>query len=239
MDSNTIIEFFSNLPTVLIIFLFVYIAILYTIGVYRGQEVSFWPPKISAIQKLSNNDKNNYFEHSIITPSIGTPDSELLTPIISSTIETVCRAVCLPGTPDQASIRAFIFQKKGDKLVCTHFWAQNPVVEEVGITMFDLTDEAAKDVAVVKAFKTKATFRASIEPNPHGTHGNIDQKVSYVLATPILNKDKTVWGCVDFDASNETGVLLLKSNITDSLMLNLARLLSYVFESYDYENKLN
>lgn len=242
MNLNTI-EQLSNLPaslpnwliTILIVLVLIVtiLLILAAFAVKRGQEVSFWPPKIGAISQPSN-----FFEHSSIKPSNKTPDSELLTHIINSTIETVCRAVSLPGTPDEASIRAFIFQKIDNKLVCTHFWAQNPVVEEVGMTMFDLTDVAAKDVAVVRAFKERKPIRTPIEPHPHGLHGNIDQNISYVLATPILNEDKTVWGCVDFDASNKTGVVLLSSSISDTVMLNLARLLSFVLKSYKSKNKL-
>lgn len=230
--STSITEFIAALPTWFLILALLYVAVLLTIAVLKGQEVQFIPPKIGPRPQTPPDKEKNGIRTIPVAPSKRTPDPEFLTPIINSAIETVCRAVSLPDTPDRAALRVFIFHRQKDQLVCTHFWAQNPVVEAVRITQFDLTDEAEKDVAVVRAFRSKSTYRTPISPNPRGAYGKIDQKIRYVLATPIFNKDKSVWGCVDFDASNEIGVTLLSSKISDSVMLHLARHLSIIFESH-------
>lgn len=226
------LEYINSLPSWFLILALLYVAGMLTFAVFRGQEVHFFPPKIGPRPQQRSHDEHNHRGPIPVTPSERTPDPEFLTPIINSAIETVCRAVSLPDTPDGASLRAFIFQRQGDQLVCTHYWAENPVVEAVGITRFDLTEEAEQDVAVVRAFKSKSTVGTPIRPNPRGAHGAVDQQIRYVLATPIFNKDRTVWGCVDFDTANDIGEPLLSSRISESVMLQLARHLSIIFESH-------
>ena len=51
-----------------------------------------------------------------LTPSPLTPQSDFLSDLINSAIQTVCRAVSLPQTPQAAKLRVFIFRKEDDQL---------------------------------------------------------------------------------------------------------------------------
>lgn len=147
-------------------------------------------------------------------------------------METVCRGVSVPQTPESASLSAFIFKVEGKELVCTHYWAPNPREEQVGILRFALLPELADRVAVVRAALEKKPCRTPVDPIPEGTEGvsgSIDPDLSFVLAAPILNKDNSVWGVVDFDVENEIGKTLLMNTVSDSVLYKLADHLRLIF----------
>jgi hypothetical protein len=61
--------------------------------------------------------------------------------------------------------------------------------------------------------------------------GEVSEDLSFVLAVPIYNRDpeKSIWGVVDFDTSNDIGRALLSSAISDNVMFHLAEHLSLLF----------
>jgi len=144
----------------------------------------------------------------------------------------------IPVTPEQASLRAFIFRHEGDELVCRHFWDPNPSEEKVGRTRFRIDEETASKVVVVRCFRDNATRRTPSKPKGgdvaplpkgfRGARGKINPDLKYILAAPILNEDGTTWGVVDFDASNDTGKALLQTQLSNSVMLRLTEYLSSV-----------
>ncbi|MCI0561850.1 MAG: hypothetical protein MN733_25470, partial [Nitrososphaera sp.] len=153
-----------------------------------------------------------------------TPDSPILKRLMEGAVETVCRGVSVPQTPESAALSAFIFKLENGELVCTHYWAPNPRKEQVGLLRFSVSEEVAKRVAVVRAAITKAPCRTPVAPIPEnspGISGDIDA-INFVLATPILNPDKSVWGVVDLDTANEVGKALLRTEVSDTVMHNLA-----------------
>ena len=160
-----------------------------------------------------------------------TPDSPILKRLMEGAVETVCRGVSVPQTPESAALSAFIFKLQNGELVCTHYWAPNPRKEQVGLLRFSVSEEVAKKVAVVRAAITKAPCRTPVAPIPEGSpgiSGDIDA-INFVLATPILNPDKSVWGVVDLDSSNEVGRGLLRTEVSDTVMHNLAAHLRLIF----------
>ena len=170
-------------------------------------------------------------EQSGLTPSGLTPDSPLLKSLMEGAVETVCRGVSVPQNPESAALSAFIFKLENNELVCTHYWSPSPRKEQVGILRFSMSDEVAKKVVVVKAAMSKGPCRTpatSLEGNRAGVSGEIDN-INFVLATPILNQDGTVWGVVDFDSRNDIGQALLKTEVSDVVMYNLARHLRLIF----------
>jgi hypothetical protein len=120
--------------------------ILALYGIKRGYTIHLWPPRFSAPDSRS------------LVHSAATKNAELLTSIVNDALETVCRAVCIPSSPRDTTVRAFIFEKIDKELVCTHFWAENPSEEQVNVTRFLLYEQAAESVVVVRAF-----LRASIQ----------------------------------------------------------------------------
>jgi hypothetical protein len=160
-----------------------------------------------------------------------TPDSPILKRLMEGAVEAVCRGVSVPQTPESAALSAFIFRCENGELVCTHYWAPNPRREQVGLLRFSVSEEVGKRVAVVQAAIKKAPCRTAIAPIPEnspGIFGEIDA-INFVLATPILNPDKSVWGVVDFDSANEVGKALLRTEVSDTVMHNLAAHLRLIF----------
>ncbi|MCK9200617.1 MAG: hypothetical protein M0P59_15035 [Gallionella sp.] len=167
-----------------------------------------------------------------LTPSPLTPRSSFLDDVINSSIQTVCRAVSLPQTPQSAKLRVFIFRKKGSQLICSHYWSQDPVTEQVGKLRFDLTSEVAKKVAVVRAATDEKICRTSVEPipeNAQGITGDVSDELKFVLAAPIKDGEGNIWGTVDFDTSSDTGKALLSTEVSDAVMFQLAKHLSIIF----------
>jgi hypothetical protein len=64
-----------------------------------------------------------------------------------------------------------------------------------------------------------------------GISGEIEEKLNFVLAAPIYNRDDShsVWGVVDFDTSNNVGKALLSTSISDNVMFHLAEHLRILF----------
>jgi hypothetical protein len=161
-----------------------------------------------------------------LIPSPLTPDSQLLNDLINSAIHTVCRAVSLPRTPEEAKLRVFIFRMDGGRLVCSHYWAPNPAEEMVNQLSFKIDAQTAEKVAVVRAVVDRRICRTPVEPLPpdfDGAEGAVSADLSFVLAAPILMPDESVWGTVDFDAGNRVGEALLLTEVSDAAMFQLAQ----------------
>jgi predicted nucleotide-binding protein with TIR-like domain len=163
---------------------------------------------------------------------------EFLNSLVRFSLETVCRAMGMPSTPEQASLRLFIFRKEGTELVCRHYWDPNPSDEQVGVTRFPITEETAKDAIVVRCYLEKKTKRTEREEESHGSdvsgnqiqgvEGKIKSDLKYILAAPIRNRDGSIWGVLDFDTSNETGKTLLQTELAGSVMMSLVRQLQVI-----------
>jgi hypothetical protein len=167
-----------------------------------------------------------------------------LNSLVRFSLETVCRAMGVPSTPEEAALRVFIFRKEveceQEVLVCRHYWAPNPSDEEVGITRFPITDETAKEAIVVQCYKAQRTKR-TVEGNGMaslggevsgnavcGAGGKIQDGLQYVLAAPIPDRDGKIWGVVDFDTSNEIGKAKLKTELAGSVMMSLVKQLHFI-----------
>jgi hypothetical protein len=167
-----------------------------------------------------------------VLPSPRTPDSVLLNQLVNGALQTVCRAVSVPETPESAKLRVFIFRKIGEHLVCSHFWSPNPVKELVGKLKFPLKEEWADRIAVVRAAVREEITRAEIEPLPTEfteTTGSVAPDLSFVLAAPILSQDGSLWGTVDFDTASQKGKALLNTEVSDAAMYQLAQHLKLIF----------
>lgn len=166
-----------------------------------------------------------------LMPSQLTPDSPLLKELIDSAIQSMCRAMSLPQTPEQAKLRIFIFRKEGNQLICSHYWAPNPVKEMVGELRFGINAEVAQKVAVVKSVINSSIARTEVNPLPHnlkGMHGEVTDELSFVLAVPIFKTDGSIWGTIDFDAGNDTGKKLLETEVSDAAMFQLSQHLKVI-----------
>lgn len=161
--------------------------------------------------------------------------------IVKCSLETVCRAMSVPVTPEEVSLRAFIFRKEDGELVCRHYWDPNPSDEEVGVTRFKIDPAVAKEVVVVKCFLDKQLRSSSsgqdtaaagdVQPLPpdfQGVEGKVKRDLTFVLAAPIRDENDDIWGVVDFDTSNGDGEDLLKSKWARSTLLALAQQLKNV-----------
>ena len=170
-----------------------------------------------------------------VTGSPLTPNSPLLESIIIGAMHTVCRGVTVPKTPEEVALRAFIFRKQGEALICTHFWAPESMIirEEVGLT-FPLRRDLADKVAVVRAYFDAEPGRTRVEhfsEEQEGVKGEISESVNFVLAVPIF-EDRSrngIWGVVDLDSSNEIGRNLLSSDVSDNVMWHLAEHIRLLF----------
>lgn len=164
--------------------------------------------------------------------------SKELSKAISESLETICWSMSAPLTPERASLRAFIFKRENDELVCIGFWDPYESVEQVGLR-FRIDEKTASKVVVVRCLLDNATSRTSapeggeVKPLPARFglkgKGEISETLRYVLAAPIRNENDTIWGVVDFDASNNTGRRLLQNERTaNAVILRLARDLSKI-----------
>lgn len=137
-----------------------------------------------------------------------------------------------PLTPERASLRAFIFKKENDELVCVGFWDPYESVEQVGKTRFHIDERTATKVVIMRCFLDNALHRTAgaeggaVAPLPSrfGVKGEISSSLRYVLAAPIRSENDSIWGVVDFDASNNLGKKLLQNEQTaNAVILRLAR----------------
>jgi hypothetical protein len=161
-----------------------------------------------------------------------------LSQMITDSLETICWSMSAPVTPERASLRAFLFRKEGDELVCRGYWDPYRSVEQVGKTKFRIDKKTAESVIVVRTFLENQTGRtcevsgSSVKPLPadmSGVKGKIKPGLTYVLAAPIRSENDSVWGVVDFDASNNIGKRLLQNERTSNAVIErLARDLSRI-----------
>lgn len=171
-----------------------------------------------------------------LTPSPMTPRSEFLNELVNSAIHTICRAVSLPRTPQDAKLRVFIFRKEGTQLICSHYWSQDPVTEQVGKLRFELNSEVAERVAVVRAVVDERICRTTVAALPKdapGVTGDVADNLRFVLAAPIRRNDGSIWGTVDFDTSSEDGQALLSTEVSNAVMFQVARHLQVIFSLSD------
>ncbi len=154
-----------------------------------------------------------------------TPTDPLIGKLVNGAIEVVCRAASLPLSPEKARLRVFIFKRDRNQLVCTHFYAANPGREEVDVLRFDIDSDTAKLIVVVRAFLDRRVCVERLRESGEGrkgVHGRISRDLLTVLAAPIMMKDGTCWGIVDFDTSTEAGAALLISDVADATIHALA-----------------
>lgn len=158
--------------------------------------------------------------------------SRELSQAISESLETICWSMSAPLTPERATLRAFIFKKENEELVCVGFWDPYESVEQVGKTRFHIDERTGSKVVVVRCFLDNALHRTegaeggSVKPltSRVGVKGEISSSLRYVLAAPIRNENDSIWGVVDFDASNILGKKLLQNEKTaNAVILRLAR----------------
>lgn len=177
----------------------------------------------------------------VLKRSRGTPSSELLDALVNSTLEMICRAASLPLAPDQARVRAFIFKRESNELVCRYYWALNPTSEKVGVTRFPLSEEAAQKVAVVRCALDRKITRTPVSPLPaeleKAASDSVDQDLTFVLAAPILDQKQNVWGTIDFDTANEVGRERLSTPLADAAIFQLTRHLQVIFSMRGADGK--
>jgi hypothetical protein len=164
-----------------------------------------------------------------------TPYDKIMNDIVKSTLETICRAVSLPQTPESANLRVFIFRKEDNWLVCRYYWAPNPVGEEVGKLKFPLDIGTAKEVAVVRCAvegKITRTPVGTLTPSPEHHTDEVDPDLRFVLAAPIVAQNGNTWGVVDFDTTSENGEALLSTDISKSAIYQLARHLQVILFAF-------
>jgi hypothetical protein len=214
-------HFLAGLSAVLALLLIV----LFVVGFIQGRSVSLWPPKIGA-RPISASGKG-------LLASGLTPSSVILEGLITSSLETVCRAVSLPHTPGSARIRVFIFKKEEDSLVCRYYWSQDPTREQVGKLRFNISSETAKTVAVVRALLDQRVCRTPVTHLPKpllNVSGDVDDNLSFVLAAPIFDETGAVWGTVDFDTARDAGMAMLSTEESSAVIHQLAKHLQIVFK---------
>lgn len=163
-----------------------------------------------------------------------TPDEPPLQNIIRGVMQTVCRGVSIPTTPEEAKLRAFIFKKEGQALKCTHFWAPDSMLskERVGLT-FLLNQPLNDEVVVRKAYFNQEPTRTAVHGAvmEEGMEGEVSEDLNFVLAVPIFEDEKheKIWGVVDIDSSNEIGRELLSTKLSDNMMWHLAEHIRLLF----------
>ena len=155
--------------------------------------------------------------------------------IITDALETICCVMSNPVTPEQAALRAFIFRREGEELVCRHFWdPHDQPLERRGRNSFHIDEATAEKVVVVRCFldnelrRTDRTKASTVKPLPKalkGVKGQYKPEILYVIAAPIRSKiDDSIWGVVDFDTSNRIGKKILEQEeASNKVMLRLAR----------------
>lgn len=148
-----------------------------------------------------------------------------LSKAISQSLETICWSMSAPTTPEKATLRAFLFKQEYGELVCIGFWDPDESVEKTGLRLS--IDEKRKDeLVVVGCAIDNRLKRTPVDPlsSRAGIKGKIKESIEYILAAPIRNENDTVWGVVDFDASNNVGRKLLENERTaNAVILRLAR----------------
>jgi hypothetical protein len=144
---------------------------------------------IAAIMRVELTVERGERSARALKPSDRTPSSEVLDALVNNTLEAICRATSLPLAPDVARMRAFIFKVEDSELVCRCYWALNPTSEKVSTTRFEITEEVARDVAVVQCVRDRAITRSEIHPLLNSLNQAASQTIRpdliFVLAAPI------------------------------------------------------
>jgi hypothetical protein len=156
----------------------------------------------------------------------------MLNNLINETLEVICRAMSIPETPETASLRVFIFRNIKQKLICSHFWSPNPVKEHVGRLQFEINEEWANKVAIVRAAISEEVTSEEVITNNQvdlASMKSVSEHISFVLAAPIFNKDGSLWGIVDFDTLNERGKHLLMTDVSNAAIYKLSKYLQLLF----------
>jgi predicted nucleotide-binding protein len=151
--------------------------------------------------------------------------------LIEDGLQVVCQALTRSYWPKQAKLRAFIFDKIGNDLVCSVFWTPYAVVEKKGLR-FGINPSAEKQAAVVKAAILRKVCAERIifsQEELDDVEGEIEKDLRFVLAAPILSPSGEVLGTVDFDASSEIGEEILSHEITHNVIFELGRLLHLAY----------
>jgi len=146
--------------------------------------------------------------------------------LVTNMLKNVCTALAAPNSAENTKLRAFVFKKVGERLICKYFWAPQQTEEVVDELKFDINIETQKQVAVVKAAVKKKACAAHVTVLPDdldGYEGKVDKSLCFVLAAPILGPNREVWGTVDFDASSETGETILSHEIARSILFDLGK----------------
>jgi len=146
-------------------------------------------------------------------------------------LQVVCRALSSPRTPEEVKLRAFVFIRRGDELVCSHFWAPFQAKEVIGELKFKLDDESQKQIAVVRAAINKESVGMAISFDPATVPtvgGEVERDLCYVLAAPITAPNGEVVGTVDFDASSEPGKEILNNAVSRNVLFELGKMLHLV-----------
>ena len=144
------------------------------------------------------------------------------------------RAVSIPETPESAGLRVFIFRQSARGLTCTHHWAQNPISEEVGLTLKSSTDRA--DWAVFRALSDRSVCLQIVDRRRQKKTARsvkVSPQITCVLAAPILRQDGSLWGVVDFDASSQAGATLLSTSVAKATLFQLAQHLKLILSLDD------
>ena len=160
-------------------------------------------------------------------------DPRRLEDIINQTLHTICRAVCIPNSPDKTKIRAFIFKKIKNELVCKYYWTLHPLKEIAGELRFKINRENEKNIVSINALKIRDICGTKVAPlskeyrekNMTGELSN----VKYVLAAPIYN-NKDIWGTVNLDAIDNFGEKILSSEVAHAAVYQLTVLLQEIIQ---------
>jgi hypothetical protein len=148
--------------------------------------------------------------------------------LIDKTLMVVSRSLINCLHEDVHKLRAFVFRKEDNHLVCTNYWAPYQIEEVVGELSFEINAETEKQVAVVKAAVKRQVCAVSVTVLPEhldGVHGKVDPELCFILAAPILSPSGQVWGTVDFDASSKEAEMILKKRSIQNAVFELGRIL--------------
>ena len=182
----------------------------------------------SACNKITRAAKEAVESEIISSPK--TPKDEWVDALVRSALNVVCRAITSPAGLDVAKLRAFIFKKEGEELICSHYWAPNPVQEPVDVLRFPLNPQTRQQVAVVEAAMSKSVCAKSIGPLTEEVkkdiygHDKIKKDLCFVVAAPIISPNGgDIWGTVNIDTSTIEGVEMLNQEMSKNVIFELGK----------------
>lgn len=148
--------------------------------------------------------------------------------LITNKLEIVGRALSAPKLPGVTKIRLFLFKKVENKLVCSNFWAINPVKEPEGNVTFEISEEWKDKLIVVKSILNKEIVSQEIineEQKKLSLLKTVAEDISYVVSSPIFNVDGSIWGAIAVDTLSNIGKKQLKGEISESTLFKLSKYL--------------